>query len=284
MENKELIKLFKIYLRVRDIRSNYLHYVDSFLEYCSKNNVDPLNITYNQASDYVLELMHDQSNGSVNNYLNALRCFYAFLTESGNKLAPDEVRNIMFSFKHLPIDEKIKDYLTIQELEALVSQAITYDSSMTPEKSRALLFFMYYTGARRNEVVNLKRKDINLEEREAILRVPVKNRKENTVFFPNKVKEMLKQYFDTEPEVDNAFNLTNRKIGYFFKFLQNFEPEGKHLTPHTLRHSFANMLAQQGVDIRIAQKLLGHKSIQSTMIYYNPDKKIVKEIYRKKIR
>ncbi len=284
MDNKELIKLFKIYLRVRDIRSNYLHYVENFLNYCTTNGVDCLTITHAQASDYILELMHDQSNGSVNNYLNAIRCFYTFLTESGDRLADDSIRTMIFSFKHLPIDEKIKDYLTIHELEGIVSQAITYDSTMSPEKVRALLFFMYYTGARRNEVVNLKRMDINLAEREAILRVPIKNRRENTVFFPKKVAEMLKKYFDTEPEVDNAFNLTDRKLGYFFSFLQNFEPDGKHLTPHMLRHSFANMLASQGVDIRIAQKLLGHKSIQSTMIYYNPDKKIVKEIYRKKIR
>ena len=143
-------------------------------------------------------------------------------------------------------------------------------------------------------MVKLKRKDIDLDNRSVIVRIPTKNRIERTVFFPRSIMatkryhainmtDLLRDYFSYEQEDINAFNMSHPQLKRLIKALKPFAPK-KNLTVHTFRHSFARMLAREGIDSRVAQKLLGHKDIQSTMIYYDPDIDIIQELYEKKVK
>lgn len=284
----KVLEDFKNYLKIKDYSDIYEYPISVFIKYCQEHTIDYLEINHSQLSEFFLYLKEKEiSNGYLNNFIKAIRCFYSFLFEAKlmtKTVRGEQVKEIVFSFKQLKTERKIKDYYTLEELEGIIEKAITYEMSMPLEKVRAILLFMFYTGIRKKQLLNLKRKDIDLSKRTAIIRVPTKNDEEHFVFFPKKVVKILEIYFSIEPEESNAFNMTRAKVMHFFNFLKNFVPKEKNITPHTLRHSFANMLAENGVDIRVAQKLLGHKSIQSTAIYYDPDRRIVEKIYRERIK
>jgi len=280
----DILEQFKTYLKVKDYSRIYINPVYLFLSYCSDKGIDYKQLTYQNYQDFLLHLKEKgNKNGYINNFLKGIRCLYSFLKESG-QLEDEKVYKIIESFKLLPVAQEIKDFITKDELKGIISKALTYSYPMSPERIRAILYFMFYTGLRRDEVINMKRQEINLAERTATVRVPTKNKKERVVFFPPIVAEYLQAYFDLEAEETNAFNLSVNKIKAFFVFINHFAPKNKHISSHTMRHSFANMLARAGIDVRVAQKLLGHKSITSTLIYYDPDKDIIQELYTKKIK
>jgi site-specific recombinase XerD len=283
MTNTELLQNFENHLKIRDYSKIYLYHIKEFLSYCNDHQIDPLKITYQNLSSFLLSRKEqNNSNGYINNFIKALRCFYFFL--EATEFTGTSISNLVRSFKILRTEQKIKFYLTIEEVEDIIIQAITYGYGMSPEKMKVIILFMFYTGLRLNEILVLKRQDINLSERYAIVRLPTKTKIEHYVYFPTKVVNAIQRYYDTEEEETNAFNVSRNQIKRLFRFLDGFLADNKHISPHTMRHSFANMLAKEGFDIRVAQKLLGHKNIKSTMIYYNPDEKIVKELYHKKIK
>ena len=127
---------------------------------------------------------------------------------------------------------------------------------------------------------------ISLKERTVLVELPTKNRSERVVFFPKYLVPSLQEYFLLEEEKKNAFNMSRMKFDYLIKQLRDFVPREKKkgFSLHSLRHSMGNMLAEQGVDVRIAQKLLGHKDIQSTLIYYDPDINTIKKIYNERVK
>ena len=168
------------------------------------------------------------------------------------------------------------------EFASIVGHSMTLFRRYKAEKVRAVLFFMFYTGMRAGEVVALKRQDIQLDKNRVVIRHP-KNREDRYAYFPGEIGLYLKKYFVREPETKNAFNLSYFQIRHLVNKLNQFIADGRRITPHSIRHSFANMLVEDDINVRIAQKLLGHKDISSTMIYYDPDAKLVEKLYRAKI-
>ena len=225
MNTTNTLQNFKNYLRIRDYSILYTSPIKLYLDYCTQEGIDYLTVDYNQMSNFILKLKDaSKANGYINNFLKALRCFYTYLNESGVALVSDEVKNIAFTFRLLAVEQKIKDYLSIEEVNNLISKAITYQYSVSPECVKALLWFMFFTGVRRNELLNLKRKDINLSERQALIRIPTKNKKENIVYFPKRVADALQEYFLVEEERTNTFNMSRGKMAHLFVFLKNFVP------------------------------------------------------------
>lgn len=279
---------FLKWLKVKDYSLIYNPLINKFLDYCLNNNINLFNININNhlaiINNYLLILKNkNYTNGTINNYIKAIKLFYKFCVEY-NYLPEDFIDRVVSKLKLLKTERKIKDFFTKQELAYIVRMGQTFYTCMPPLRLKAVLYFLFYTGLRKSELVNLKRQDIDLEENTVIVRAPTKNKEERVVFFPDSIKELLKKYFDSEPERINAFNVTGPMLMHMTNALKRFAPSGKNFTLHSLRHSFANMLAKNMVDIRVAQKLLGHKQIENTMIYYDPDVEIIKEIYRKKIK
>jgi integrase/recombinase XerD len=149
-------------------------------------------------------------------------------------------------------------------------------------KVKALLYFMFYTGIRKGELVYIKRNWIDLNSCTVKI-YEKKTKKERLTIFPKRIGNILKEYFDYEPEQENAFNIGKYSISYIFSVLKPFFPN-INLRPHLFRHSFATHLLRNGVDISIVSKLLGHNNLQTTMVYLSTDIKLLKEVYNNKIK
>lgn len=277
----DIIKKFKNYLKLKDYKMHYDCYIRQFLRYCLDNNINYLDISLQDYSNYILSLKDKQTNGSINNYIKAIKLFYKFLLEY-NYINQDKY-DIICKVKLLPTERKLKATFTKDEILDLIYIAQSL-FRINPYKIKAILLFMLYTGVRKSEIINLKRDDIDLDNNTAIIKLPTKTKTEGLVFYPDMVKQALIDYFNTEPEKTNAFNISRNKINWIFKRLNDYVPSGKKLTPHIMRHSFGAMLAKNMIDIRVAQKLLRHKSLHTTLIYYDPDIETIKDIYHKKIK
>lgn len=210
-----------------------------------------------------------------------MRSFYRFLINSEG--LNSSLLDTMYKVQYLKVEQKMPNYIKYEEMRDLVTAGITNVTWMNPAKTKVLLYFLFFTGVRRNELINLKRRDIDLKANNAIIRLPTKGKRERYVYYPAAVSELLRTYYRTEPETINAFNITVGQIGHFIEYLNLISPVKIHFSTHSFRHSFAKFLTRKGVDITCAQKLLGHKSITTTRMYYDPDQYVVEQIYRDKL-
>jgi len=148
-------------------------------------------------------------------------------------------------------------------------------------KHRLVLMFLYYTGIRLNELVNLGWSDIDFQRGTIHLKT-AKGEKERVIFLHEKLKGFI-EYFNLRKE--GLVFLSNfgkkydkRTIQLIVRNAAKKAGIGKRITPHTLRHSFATHLLEAGADIRHIQKLLGHSSLQTTQIYTHVANRDIKKL------
>jgi len=277
--DKNIYCQFEKYLKTKDYSKQYLNPLKHFLLYCQSNNLDYLKLNYSNFTDFIIYIKNGHENGYVNNFLNSLRCFYRFLEDSG-LIGESQSKNELLKIKYLKVPKKIRHHINFEELEKLIRLCVNFNYCVPYKKLKAILFFMFFTGLRKGEIVTIQRKDINLNENVAIVRIPNKSKKERLAYFTPLVSETLKDYFATEAESINAFNMTYKQIEGLFDFMKKFDKEIK---PHTMKHSFAQLLMDSGVDIKICQSLLGHANLSTTEIYCNPSNTTISNQYKTKI-
>jgi site-specific recombinase XerD len=175
------------------------------------------------------------------------------------------------------LDKKLPIYLSVEEIFHLLDSVQDHDlPTQRPLRDKAILELMYATGIRCSELIHIKLSDIDLDNK--TIRIIGKGNKERIVLFGNKAKERLITYIKHErPEVaqkDEALflnqwgaALTSRSIQRIIVMFRQFLKVERAITPHKIRHSFATHLLSQGVDLRIIQELLGHKTVASTERY-----------------
>lgn len=310
----KILQEYKNYLKIKDYHISYYYNILPFIKYIREeksniyNNTLSLSkerekniynnkeekesiifsyIEYNALSSYLLSLKEKNlSNGYINNLINSLKCFYKFLIKQDiiAKDRQEHIAGVLDKVTLLKTEQKIRDSFSIEELNDILEMGLSFLTFISAVKLKAILLLLFYTGLRRQEFLDLKRSNINLKDNSLIVRIPTKNREERVVFFPKRVNIALEEYFRDEEENINAFNITDAQLKYLIQQLKPFAPKDKDFSIHTFRHSFANLLASKEVDIRVAQKLLGHKSLESTIIYYNPDINTIKKIYKEKIK
>jgi len=280
----DILNQFKTYLQAKDYEvTTYLMRAKVYLRYLDNNGISYLTITPAEYQVFIASLKQNSlSNETVNGYIKAIRQFYKFLI-SINKLQQGSDKPF-YTIKLLKCERKIKNYFTREELDDIIEMGMDFIERVQPIKIKTVVLFFYYTGLRKSEFLNLKREDFDLKEHKAVIRVPTKNKQERTIFFPKFLSELIAIYFKSELQVlnKNAFNYSEIQILYLIEKLNEFSPN-KRLTLHSLRHSFGRLLASKEIDIRVAQKLLGHKSMMTTMIYYDPDINIIRKIYQDKL-
>lgn len=283
---KPLIEQFKDYLSLSGMTNGYCSTAKKFIKYMNDRQLKYKNFNFARATEYILYVKTLTSEPeTINHYLKSLKRFFKFLIL--NKLATEKNLNEINKIPYQKTVEKIKPRFTVKDLDFLVKRAMIWLSSyIHPLKLKAILYFYYFTGIRRNEILNIARKDIDLEKYTAIVRLPTKNRKEKMVCFNKEVSEMLKSYFAREPEQNtenNAFNLTSSNLQVISN---NLKPilKDKNITWHSFRHGFAEMLEENGISITSAQKLLGHSNIKTTMRYYKPKTETAIKEYQDKIK
>lgn len=148
-------------------------------------------------------------------------------------------------------------------------------------KHRLILMFLYFTGIRLNEIINLKWEDIDFHRDIIHLKI-AKGEKERIIFLHGKLKRFI-EYFNIKKEgfvlLSNLGKRYNKRtIQMVVRNAAKKAGIKKRITPHTLRHSFATHLLEAGADIRHIQKLLGHANLQSTQIYTHVANKDIKKL------
>ncbi|MBD3231902.1 tyrosine-type recombinase/integrase [Candidatus Dependentiae bacterium] len=221
---------------------------------------------------YILSLFYKKmSKASLARKLSCLRSFSFYLIDNGIKL------NI--NFKAPKLDRKLPITLSVDEIFYLLDSIKNEDlPTKYPYRDKGLLELIYATGIRCSELVKIKLLDIDFEDK--AIRILGKGKKERVVLFGNKAKIILQEYINIERPLllkkdvnDYLFlnyrgeRLTARSVQRIFEMFRKFLNIDRKLTPHKIRHSFATHLLNQGVDLRIIQELLGHKTIATTEIY-----------------
>jgi site-specific recombinase XerD len=189
-------------------------------------------------------------------------------------------------------------FLTTEELERLAAQPDV--SHINGLRDRAIIELLFASGLRVSELVKLDRDHVNLTRREFMVRG--KGQKDRPIFISPEAADWIKQYLDkrqdnTKPlfirysgtkKVDlsgNYTRLTARSIQRMVSRYARLAGITKHVSPHTLRHSFATDLLMNGADLRSVQAMLGHSNISTTQIYTHvtdPHLKAVHEKFHRK--
>lgn len=298
MYMSELILDFIEHLEVEGGRSaktaeNYRLYLERFVEFTEDIKVG--NITSETVRKYRLWLNRYKNNAdddlaiiTQSYHLIALRGFLKYLSSRDiDSLAPNKII--------LPkVSRKQVTFLHYDEIERLVDGIDT--SSESGLRDRAIVELLFSSGLRVSELVNLNRDHVNTKRREFMVRG--KGQKDRPVFISEAaaswVEEYLAQRQDSLPplflsysrnvESDTSGNyrrLTARSIQRMVAKYARLAGITKHVSPHTMRHSFATDLLMNGADIRSVQSMLGHSNISTTQVYTHVTDEHLREVYEK---
>ncbi len=294
---KKLIQEFLEYLEIERGRSintvqNYDFYLRRFVSWAKIKS--PSQVELELIRRYRLWLNRETDHqgrplkkSTQNYHLIALRSFLKYLAKRDiDSLAPEKIE-----LAKMP--ERQVDFLEGSDLERLLEAPLKTDEKKIIQlRDKAILEMLFSTGLRVSEIAKLKRDQINLQKDEFTIRG--KGDKLRVVFLSNQTKHWLKQYLDTRKDLaDSLFvrhdrakgktepeNLTPRSIQRLVKKYSKAAGITKHVTPHTMRHSFATDLLINGADIRSVQAMLGHSSITTTQIYTHITNQQLREVYK----
>lgn len=268
---------------------NYSLYLNRFYEFAGDIKVGSIGINtvskWRQwLNRYKGEDGREISKTTQNYHLIALRTFLKYMARRDvNTLAPEKIE--LATSKRPQVS-----YLTTEEVVALFKAANT--STPAGLRDRAILELLFSTGLRVSELVNLNRDSINLDKGEFSIRG--KGQKDRPVYLSDSAKAAILNYLksrkdNSEPlfvqtskskNPDDLKRLTPRTIQRIVETYRVKAGITKHVTPHTLRHSFATDLLGNGADLRSVQTMLGHANISTTQIYTHVTDPQLKEVHK----
>ena len=253
---------------------SYQSDLDDFFSYLEKNKINYKNINKEDVTSYLKYLDEKKlSNQTVSRKISCLRSFYNYLEKE--KMVNE---NIFKNIRNPKIRRKLPNYLSYEELR------IIFDSIDDIEK-RLIIEIFYATGCRVSELINIKIQDIDFTKN--TIRIYGKGSKERIVYFGEYAREYLDKYLRKQEKSKYLFT-TKKKEKYTVNEVERIIKDivknlsiKTHVTPHTLRHTFATHLLNNGADIKSVQELLGHSSLNTTGIYTHLTNERVKEVYLK---
>jgi site-specific recombinase XerD len=219
---------------------------------------------------YLVSLFYKKiDKSSIARKFSCFKSFEKFLQSQG----------IMLSLKLVRprLDKKLPLYLSIEEITHLLDGVSVHElPTQRPYRDKAIFEFLYATGVRCSELIAITFGDIDLSYKTA--RILGKGKRERMVLFGQKAYERLQDYFTHErPRIAHASDkiflnyrhepLTSRSVQRIIEMFRKCLKVQRPITPHKLRHSFATHLLNKGVDLRVVQELLGHKTLSSTEKY-----------------
>ena len=295
----DLISDFVEHLEVEKGRSiktgeNYRLYLDRFVEFAE--DVGPEKITTELLRKYRLWLNRysgvDGKKLSVRTqsyHLIALRGFLKYLAKRG-------IKSLDANLVELPKVVRPKvSFLHYDEVEQIICSVPT-DTEMGL-RDRAILELLFSSGLRVSELAGLDKSDINLERREFMVRG--KGSKDRPIFISKSAADKIQEYLDERKDnlpalfLNNSSNaggaktngdfrrLTPRSIQRIIERYARMAGITKHVSPHTMRHSFATDLLMNGADIRSVQGMLGHADISTTQVYTHITDQHLREMHEK---
>lgn len=299
-ELRERIREFLEYCEVEKQQSqltirNYEHYLDRFADWGAKNGVTkPKDITLDAVRNYRLWLnrLTDERGDTLkrltqNYHVIAVRAFLKYLSKRDIDSLPADKIELGKT------EKRTVEFLTREECERLLQSAGNEDT-FTSLRDRTILELLYSTGLRVSELASLDTEQVNAERGEFMVRG--KGNKPRVVFLSDDATDWLKRYLakrgamkplfvrstKTKDDPDGSdLRLTTRSIQRIVNKYAAKAGIVKDITPHTLRHSFATELLQNGADIRSVQQMLGHASITTTQVYTHVTDRGLKEVHKK---
>jgi len=238
--------------------------------------------------ELVIDFLSDSARlnapSSQSRMLSAIKTFHKFLFNEG-LIKTLEVTEISSP----KVIKKVPYVLNQVEVQRLLEQP---DDSTLGKRDRAMLELAYSSGLRVSELCNLKVEQIDFDN--LFIRVRGKGKKERIVPFGKKAYESLMDYIENSRPILMKrgvspylfLNYAGGKISRvsFWKILKKYATnaslDSNHISPHTLRHSFATHLLEGGADLRVVQELLGHSSISTTQIYTKLDMNYLLEVHK----
>ncbi len=283
---------------------NYDNFLKTFTRWLEESNLSslkPHELTPEHVWDYRLHLSRKKdSKGKYtkkttqNYYLIALRNLLNYFTEKNiTSLPSDKIKLPKLTDK----DKTIK-FLKFEQVEKLMKMPDT--STVEGLRDRAILEALFSTGMRVSELTSLNIRQFNVDNlikgkfEDQELSISGKGGSVRTVYFSNRTLKCLADYLKTRQDMfpplfinykkdsdDTEHRLTQRSVERLVKKYTVMAGLPVEATPHTLRHSFATDLLQQGADMRSVQELLGHKNIVTTQIYTHLTNPHLRDIHKK---
>lgn len=222
---------------------------------------------------------------TISRSIASMKAFFGFLCDEGYL-----EENPASQLKSPKIIKKSPEILTINEIDALLQQP----SKNTPKelRDRSMLELLYATGMRVTELITLKVSDVNIKleyivchDRKRERQIPFGTEAKNALitYLSDGRMKLLGDNKDSDILYPNCSGGEMSRQG-FWKLIKSYGKKAgiqSEITPHTLRHSFATHLVENGADLKAVQQMLGHSDISTTQIYMTPANKRVREVYAK---
>ena len=287
----DLIQAYENYLKkVKHASDNtiasYMRDIRQFSQWLNINEgIDVIDASQLNISDY---LHHQETEGrsgaTLSRCLASLKNFYLYLVSSGF-LEKTPVTDI-----HVDRGEKkLPQILTGREIELLLSQPVCVDAKGYRDK--AMLEVLYATGMRVSELINLDADDVNLDL--GVIKCNGAKKTRAIPLYPMALRALsiymreVRESMISDPDEKALFvNVSGGRMSRqgFWKILKHYQDTAhidKEITPHTLRHSFAVHLLENGADVGSLQELMGHCDISSTQMYTHMINQRLKSVYEK---
>lgn len=260
------------------IKSYQLDLTD-FFGYIESKKINYLTITNHDVRGYLKYLDScNLKNSTISRRISTLRTFYNYLVDENIV-----ENNVFHNVKNPKLEKKLPNYLNYNEMEELLE---SIDISTTEGLEKRLLIEMFYsTGCRVSEMINVKISDIDFTNK--TIRIMGKGSKERIVYFGDYASKYLDNYLSKVKCDKYLFTnkkgekLTINEVEQIVKDIMKHISIKTHVTPHTLRHTFATHLLNNGADIKTVQELLGHANLSTTGIYTHVSSDRLKDIYFK---
>ncbi|MDR6967939.1 integrase/recombinase XerD [Flavobacterium arsenatis] len=290
MSWKSFIKSYQSYLKIerglsQNTIDNYSFDIERLCNFLDENQIEisPIKISEETLQQFIYEISKQVNPRSQARIISGLKSFFSYLIFEDYR-----TENPLELIETPRIGRKLPDTLSIEDIDRLIG-AIDL-SSNEGERNRAMLETLYGCGLRVSELTELKISDLFFEE--GFLKVTGKGNKQRFVPIGKLTEKYIQIYRNTvrnhlniqKGHEDTLFlnrrgkQLTRAMIFTIIKDLAVKINLNKVISPHTLRHSFATHLLENGADLRSIQLMLGHESITTTEIYVHMDRKHLSEI------
>ena len=265
---------------------SYKRDLEQYKNYLINHNLKYNKVKEEEIKEYLNYLVKEENKkaSTISRMIASIRSFYQYEVKN-KKVTTNPIENLQSP----KVEKKMPCILTTQEVELLLSQPTDVD--LKGIRDKAMLEFAYATGMRVTEIISLDVEDVNLEQGYVICKGKSKTRE---IPLGRMALKSVKEYLDKSRDIlvksdkekalfvnINGKRLTRQGFWKIIKYYQEQAHIDKDITPHTLRHSFATHLLQNGADLKSIQTMLGHSDISSTQVYMKFQNDGLNDIYKK---
>ena len=265
---------------------SYKRDLEQYKNYLLTNDIKYNKIEEEDIKVFVKYLLEEQNKkpSTISRMIASIRSFYQYEVKN-KKVTKDPTENIQSP----KIEKKAPCILTTKEVELLLEQPT--DEDLKGIRDKAMLEFAYATGMRVTEIISLNVEDVNLEKEYVECKT---GKKVRDIPLGKMALIAIKEYINKARDIMvksdkekalfvnmNGKRLTRQGFWKIIKYYQEQAHIDKDITPHTLRHSFATHLLQNGAELKAIQTMLGHSDISSTQVYMQFQNDGLNNIYKK---